>query len=52
MDVAKRGYAMTLTDNAYAEIIKAYQTTVDQLTAVIKSQSKVITTLTEFKGDI
>ncbi|MEI7632124.1 MAG: hypothetical protein WCJ60_02275 [bacterium] len=30
------------TDNAYKEIIKAYQTTIDQLLAVIEAQSKVI----------
>jgi len=33
---------MTLTDNAHKEIIKAYQTTIDQLLAVIEAQSKVI----------
>ena len=38
---------MTLTDNAYHEILKAYQITVDQLTAVIKSQSEVITAMTQ-----
>jgi len=41
---------MTLTDHTYAEIIKAYQTTVTQLTAVIKSQSELITALTNGKS--
>ena len=43
--IKRKGEEMTLVDNSYKEIIKAYETTVNSLLEVIDAQSKVIADL-------